>query len=154
MSDMPQGEISISRLATTIFSALALMFAFGALVVSARHNPSSEAKAAAGTTMVEHGVVADSAAASSPADARIDASASPAAGWKPFDPTLAPAPGGTVHTVTLETTEKVLEVAPGVTHQMWTFNGQVPGPILRGKVGDVFNVTLVNKGTMSQFKAH
>ena len=31
---------------------------------------------------------------------------------------------------------------------MWTFNGQVPGPILRGHVGDVFTVTLVNDGKM------
>src|SRR5690348_7897088 len=37
VSEVPQGEISISRLATAIFSALALMFAFGALVVSSRH---------------------------------------------------------------------------------------------------------------------
>ena len=29
---------------------------------------------------------------------------------------------------------------------MWTFNGQVPGPIIHGKVGDTFVVTLVNDG--------
>ena len=29
---------------------------------------------------------------------------------------------------------------------MWTYNGQVPGPILRGKVGDTFEITLVNTG--------
>ena len=81
-------------------------------------------------------------------DATIDAKAEPSADWKPFDPTLAPAPGGTEHKVTLEATEVELEVAPGVTQQMWTFNDQVPGPILRGKVGDLFTVTLVNKGTL------
>jgi nitrite reductase (NO-forming) len=31
---------------------------------------------------------------------------------------------------------------------MWTFNGEVPGPTFRGKVGDTFEFTLVNKGTM------
>jgi len=148
MSDMPAGEISISRLATTIFSALALMFAFGALVVSSRHDPAAGAKSTTASTMVEQGMVAGSGGAGA-ADATIDFNATPAADWKPFDPTLAPAPGGTTHDVTLEATEKVLEVAPGVTQQMWTFNGQVPAPILHGKVGDVFNVTLVNKGTMS-----
>ena len=45
-------------------------------------------------------------------------------------------------------TEVVKEVAPGVTQMLWTFNDQVPGPVLRGKVGDVFTVTLVNKGTL------
>jgi nitrite reductase (NO-forming) len=41
-----------------------------------------------------------------------------------------------------------MEVAPGVTQEVWTFNNQVPGPIIRGKVGDVFTVTLVNKGKL------
>ena len=30
-----------------------------------------------------------------------------------------------------------MEVAPGVKQELWTFNG-VPGPTLRGKVGDMF----------------
>ena len=72
---------------------------------------------------------------------------SPPDGWTPYDPTLAPAPAGTEHDVTLHATEtEVLEVAPGVTQEMWTFDDQVPGPTLRGKVGDLFTVTLVNKG--------
>ncbi|WP_240777902.1 multicopper oxidase domain-containing protein [Nonomuraea basaltis] len=32
--------------------------------------------------------------------------------------------------------------------RVWTFNGTMPGPVLRGKVGDVFVVTFVNAGTM------
>lgn len=78
--------------------------------------------------------------------ATIDPKAEPEAGWTPFDPTLAPAPGGTEHEITLRATETELEVAPGVTQMMWTFEDQVPGPILRGKVGDLFTVTLVNEG--------
>lgn len=81
-------------------------------------------------------------------NAKIDFAAKPADGWKPFDPSVAPAPGGTNHEVTLTVEEKEQEVAPGVKQLRWTFNGQVPGPILRGKVGDVFTITLVNKGTM------
>src|SRR3546814_10078849 len=38
----------------------------------------------------------------------------------------------------------VMEIAPGVTQQVWTFDGQVPGPTLRGKLGDIFTVTIVN----------
>lgn len=34
------------------------------------------------------------------------------------------------------------------TQELWTFNDTVPGPILRGKVGDVFEVTLNNKGKL------
>ena len=92
------------------------------------------------------------AAAASPASASaealpaIDMDAELPDGWKPFDPTLEPAPGATEHDVTLRATEKVIEIAPGVEQEMWTFNDQVPGPVLRGKVGDLFTVTLVNEG--------
>jgi len=78
--------------------------------------------------------------------ATIDPNAKPAPEWKPFDPHLAPAPGGTEHQVTLHAKETVAEVAPGVTQELWTFNGQTPGPVLHGKVGDLFTVTLVNDG--------
>jgi nitrite reductase (NO-forming) len=56
-------------------------------------------------------------------------------------------PAGTVHKVTFDIVEKEVEIAPGVSQLMWTYNGQVPGPILRGKVGDTFEVTLVNRAT-------
>jgi Putative multicopper oxidases len=69
-------------------------------------------------------------------------------GWRPYDATLRPAPGGTEHTIEIHATETDVEVAPGVRQRMWTFNGTVPGPVLRGKVGDVFTVTFVNDGTI------
>ena len=82
------------------------------------------------------------------AAAAIDAQAVPAPEWQAFDPTLQPAPGGTVHDISFSMGETVLEVAPGVTQEMWTFNGQYPGPVLRGNVGDVFNVTITNDGAI------
>ena len=68
-------------------------------------------------------------------------------------PPLAPAPAAstaasTTHRITLTISEIDLQVAPGVWQKRWTFNGVVPGPTLRGKVGDTFEVTLVNDGTM------
>lgn len=78
----------------------------------------------------------------------IDFGATPAPGWRPYDATLRPAPGGTEHRLIVRAQEKVLEVAPGVRQRMWTFNGTVPGPTLRGTVGDVFTVTFVNEGTL------
>jgi nitrite reductase (NO-forming) len=85
-------------------------------------------------------------AAGEGAGAAIDFNAEPEDGWKPYDPDLQPAPGGTEHTLTMRADEVVLEVAPGVTQEMWVFDGQFPGPTLRGKVGDIFTVTLVNDG--------
>jgi nitrite reductase (NO-forming) len=86
--------------------------------------------------------------ATTSSDAKIDASAKPAADWKPRDPALQPAEGGTTHNVTLHIQEAVQEVAPGVKQMRWTYNGTAPGPILHGKVGDIFNIHLVNDGSM------
>jgi nitrite reductase (NO-forming) len=41
-----------------------------------------------------------------------------------------------------------VEVAPGVRQQVWTYNGTVPGPVLHGRVGDLFTVRVVNGGSM------
>ena len=107
------------------------------------------AASVAATTSAVTAAAASPAPSASAADATIDFNAVPGPEWHAFDPTLQPADGATVHNVTFHATEKVMEVAPGVRQQMWTFNDQVPGPILRGHVGDVFNVTLVNDGAMA-----
>jgi len=53
-----------------------------------------------------------------------------------------------VHRRTFTVQEVDREVAPGVTQRLWTFNGSAPGPVLHGRVGDVFEITLVNDGTI------
>ncbi|GAT70988.1 nitrite reductase [Planomonospora sphaerica] len=79
--------------------------------------------------------------------ATYDPNAAPGFGFRARDAVLPPAPAGRRHKVTLTITEKVIEVAPGVRQRAWTYNGTLPGPVLRGKVGDTFTVTLVNKGS-------
>lgn len=78
----------------------------------------------------------------------LDLVAEPAAGFVARDATLAPVGEGTTHHVTLEVTETVQEVAPGVTRTAWTFGGVAPGPVLHGRVGDTFVITLVNDGSI------
>jgi nitrite reductase (NO-forming) len=92
----------------------------------------------------------ETAAADDAADtgAAIDFNAAPPPEFEPYDPALEPAPGGTEHDLTLHATETVVEVAPGVEQEVWTFNDTVPGPVLRGKVGDIFTVTLINDGQL------
>ena len=60
------------------------------------------------------------------------------------DASAPPLASGTVHDVTFTVEEKVMQVAEGVWQEVWTFNGQVPGPVLRVKVGDTVNLTLRN----------
>ena len=69
-------------------------------------------------------------------------------GFEAFDARLAPAPSDSVHEYTWVATEEVREVAPGVEQLQWLFNGQAPGPTLRGAVGDTFRITLRNEGTL------
>jgi nitrite reductase (NO-forming) len=99
------------------------------------------------TGSTDGGAVAG-AATEAATGAAIDFNAEPSDGWKPFDASLQPAPGGTNHQISLTAEETVIEVAPGVTQELWTFNGQYPGPVLRGKVGDIFTVNLVNNGKL------
>ena len=56
---------------------------------------------------------------------------------------------GTVQRHTLRVSEITAQVGAGVTQKRMTYNGSVPGPVLRGQVGDRFEITLVNDGTMS-----
>lgn len=45
---------------------------------------------------------------------------------------------------TLETVEKKARLADGTSYRFWTFNGTIPGPMLRARVGDTVHVTLKN----------
>jgi nitrite reductase (NO-forming) len=54
---------------------------------------------------------------------------------------------GSVHDVTLTVEEKVMTVADGYAQAVWTFNGSVPGPVIRVKVGDTIRVHLQNPVT-------
>jgi nitrite reductase (NO-forming) len=78
----------------------------------------------------------------------LDPMAEPDAAFEARDAALTPAAETTVHRQTLTVRNVETEVAPGVTQALWTFNGTAPGPTLRGTVGDVFEITLVNEGTM------
>jgi FtsP/CotA-like multicopper oxidase with cupredoxin domain len=42
------------------------------------------------------------------------------------------------------TGENGIEIAPGVTFEAWTFNGQVPGPTIRATEGDVIRIRFTN----------
>ena len=55
----------------------------------------------------------------------------------------ATAPAATVE-VQLTTEHDVVKVAPGVRMRAWTFNGGVPGPVVRATVGDTVEVTIHN----------
>ncbi len=49
-----------------------------------------------------------------------------------------------VVSVSLVTKHKRVKIAPGVRMRAWTFNGTVPGPVIRATEGDTIEVTLRN----------
>jgi nitrite reductase (NO-forming) len=53
--------------------------------------------------------------------------------------------------VRLEASERTSELAPGITYNFWTYNGHVPGPFIRLRVGDTLEVHLKN---LSRDKTH
>ena len=57
---------------------------------------------------------------------------------KPLDPSP-------VKTIRLDTTHKVIEIAPGVKYSAWTFGDQVPGPTVRARVGDRIKFVMTNR---------
>lgn len=67
------------------------------------------------------------------------------------DPAAIPSPitrlGTTTVSVALTAKEVIAEVAPGVTMNFWTFNGQIPGPFIRVREGDTIELTLTNDPT-------
>lgn len=79
---------------------------------------------------------------------RLDPMADPGDVFTARDATLPPAGNARVHRISLRVQEVERDVAPGVRQKLWTFNGMAPGPVLRGRVGDVFEVTLTNDGSV------
>jgi len=55
---------------------------------------------------------------------------------------LVPAPVKEIH---LDTTHKIIEIAPGVKFSAWTFGDQVPGPVIRARVGDRIKFSMTNR---------
>ena len=77
-----------------------------------------------------------------------DVAADPSA--PPYDLRDAAAPPllpGKVHDIDLVVEEKLMTVAAGYEQMVWTFNGSVPGPVIRVKVGDTIRVHLKNPAT-------
>lgn len=80
-----------------------------------------------------------------------DLMAEPGPDFAPYNaelPALPASDSPITRTLTLTVRDEKIEVAPGVTQTLWTYNGIAPGPLLHGRVGDKFVITLENQGSM------
>ena len=62
-----------------------------------------------------------------------------------FGAKLAPLDPAPVKTIRLDTTHRIIEIAPGVKFSAWTFGNQVPGPTVRARVGDRIKFVMTNR---------
>ena len=87
------------------------------------------------------------AAAAEPSGAAAGGSAA-APAHKAYDAALPPVGAGTVHHYTIRLADEILDIAPGVRYQGWTFDGVSPGPVIHVRQGDWVDITLVNGGAI------
>ena len=62
-----------------------------------------------------------------------------------LDATVKPVSPEPVKEVHLDTTHKIIDIAPGVKFSAWTFGDQVPGPVVRVRVGDRVKFSMTNR---------
>src|SRR5262245_21222377 len=88
----------------------------------------------AGDTRIVRSPSGDSTAVVSLAGTAV---ADPTPTFNPIAPKRLP---GTMHDLDVYAEEKTLTIAPGLVQKVWTFNGQVPGPVIRVRVGETRGV--------------
>src|SRR5918996_4649286 len=64
-----------------------------------------------------------------------------------YPPPALPYQPGRVREYTIRALDREIEIAPGVFFPAWTYNGTVPGPVLRATEGDVLRVNFTNAGS-------
>ncbi len=62
-----------------------------------------------------------------------------------FPPEQDSLPAGSVREVELGVEERLIEIANEVSFEAWTYNGTVPGPIIRATEGDLVRIRLDNR---------
>ena len=107
----------------------------GRIVVNNEDSPSPATKTDADDKSVDAKKYADNEVISTNADYIL------------HDPKAPPLQKAKVHEIHLIAEEKQNVLAKGVSQQLWTFNGQVPGPVIHVRVGDTVRVHLDNPVT-------
>lgn len=107
--------------------------------------PQARARIASASAMSHMSPVSNTSSPSNPSNTAAaiepDSSAPP---YVPYDATAPARSPGTMHKLDIAVDEKMMTVAKGYVQRLWTFNGTVPGPILRIRVGDTVRVHFKN----------
>ena len=71
-----------------------------------------------------------------------------AAAFRRYDPALPPLPAGGVQRLAWRARDVPLRISDDTVIAAWTFEGDVPGPIVHTRVGDTVEFTLTNEGAI------
>src|SRR5688572_13439589 len=71
------------------------------------------------------------------------------AAFRRYDPALPPLAEQNVHRVNWRAQEVPVRISPSTVIAAWTFEGDVPGPILHVREGDSIDFTLTNEGSVA-----
>ena len=69
--------------------------------------------------------------------------------FRRYDPTLMPLEGGGKHQIHFHSREAAVRISPDTVISAWTFEGDVPGPIVHVREGDTVEFTLTNDGMVA-----
>ena len=131
-------EITLLTVASVIIAALMVL---GVIVAQP---PAQTRSSSANTTSAS----SSSASTTSSNTGATGAPSVPIPAHSTYD-ALAPAtPQGNTVNLTLTVKEQLVTIGPGVAYHAWTFNGTVPGPVLRVRQGQTVHFTLINDGNM------
>lgn len=133
-----------SHVRATLFSLFALLGLLLAACGTGATGTGANAparQATAASTPVNNGNMEDHGGALAENDVAADPNAPK---YAVHDPVAPKALEGTTHDIELVTEEKLMTVADGFVQKVWTFNGTVPGPVLRVRVGDTVRIHLKN----------
>jgi nitrite reductase (NO-forming) len=97
-----------------------------------------------GMTSSSAGAVTPSFAGAAPANADALAAA-----HKAFPAELPATTPGPVVDVNLGISHDVVQIAPGIRYNAWTFDGRAPGPVVHARLGQTVRVTLTNHAPMA-----
>jgi len=105
--------------------------------------PGHAAAGMSGVIMIKGGTSGDSHGGPAPDTGAVKAD--PSAPKYTLYPASAPKVlDGTTHDIDLVVQEKLMTVAEGYVQAVWTFNGSVPGPVIRVHLGDTIRIHLKN----------
>ena len=77
-----------------------------------------------------------------------EASNAASATYVRYDPTLPPLPSARTQRISWRAMEVPVKITSDTTVAAWTFEGNIPGPIVHCRVGDTIEFTLTNEGVV------